>query len=72
MGSVGGLGSGLVRAWWATAWKQRRPAKEMKGHGQTLVAGPRKEDGLRVEGVGLRHAQELKGRRRTSEIGKKA
>jgi hypothetical protein len=48
--------------------KQRRPAKEMKGHGRTLVAGPRKENGLRVEGVGLR-AQELKGRRRTSAVG---
>jgi hypothetical protein len=63
MGSAGGLGSGLVRGWVGLGGlrpaKQLRPAREMKGHGQTLVAGPRKRgDGLRVEGVGLRYAQE--------------
>jgi hypothetical protein len=62
VGSAGGLGSGLVRSWVGLGGlrpvKQRRLAKEMKGHGQTLVAGPRRGDGLRVEGVGLRLAQE--------------
>jgi hypothetical protein len=62
-GLRGGLGSGLVRSGPELGWcepgglrpaKQRRPAKEMKGHGRTLVAGPRKENGLRVESVGLR------------------
>jgi hypothetical protein len=62
-GLRGGLGSGLVRSGPELGWcepgglrpaKQRRPVKEMKGHGRTLVAGPRKENGLRVEGVGLR------------------
>jgi hypothetical protein len=75
LGLDGFRGRARVRAGAVRAWvglrpaKQRRPAKEMKGHGRTLVAGPRKEDGLRVEGVGLRHAQELKGRRRTSAVG---
>jgi hypothetical protein len=63
MDSAGGLGFGLVGAWVGLGGlrpaKQLRPAKEIKGHGQTLVAGPRKRgDWLRVEGVGLRHAQE--------------
>jgi hypothetical protein len=56
MGSAGGLGSGLVRAWVGLGGlrpaMQLRPGKEMKGHKQTLVAGPRRGDGLRLGQLG--------------------